>query len=74
MAKPSPRAPAPIVAEPGTPSPATSVAHSGTETGTLAAREQQARELQNFRGGRYIYLGSSVVVVLLVVLLVLLLV
>ncbi|HVT06519.1 MAG TPA: hypothetical protein VHO67_03640 [Polyangia bacterium] len=75
MANPSPRAPAPIVAEPTAPIPATSGEASGTEVGTLAAREQKARELQDFKGGRvYIYLGSGVVVVLLVVLLVLLLV
>lgn len=75
MAKPSPRAPAPVVGEPAAPIPATSVENNGAETGTLAAREQQARALQDFKGGRaYIYVGSSVVVVLLVVLLVLLLV
>lgn len=75
MANPAPKAPAPIAAEPASPVPATSVETSGVEAGNLAVREQQARQLQDFKGGRaYIYLGSSVVVVLLVVLLVLLLV
>src|SRR5439155_9950164 len=44
-ANPSPSAPAPIAAEPASPIPATSVENSGTETATLAAREQQARQL-----------------------------
>ena len=69
-ANPPPRAPAPIAAESGSPIHS----NSGTEIGRLAAREQQARQLQDFKGGRAIILGSSVVVVLLVVLLVLLLV
>jgi hypothetical protein len=72
-ANPSPGAPAPIAAEPTSPIPAPSVENSGTEIANLAAREQQARQLQDFQGGRAIYLGS-VVVVLLIVLLVLLLV
>ena len=70
-ANPPPRAPAPIAAESGSP---IRDSNSGTEIGRLAAREQQARQLQDFKGGRAIILGSSVVVVLLVVLLVLLLV
>jgi hypothetical protein len=40
----------------------------------LAAREQQSKELQSFRGGGvYVYLGSGALAVLVVVLLILLL-
>ncbi len=74
-ANPLTRPPTPLAAEPASPIPATSVDNGGPEIASLAARQQQARQLQNFKGGRgYIYVGSSVVVVLLVVLLVLLLV
>jgi hypothetical protein len=46
------------------------------EATELAAREQQSKELQNFRGGEgvYVYVGSGVLVVLVVVLLILLIV
>lgn len=75
MARPATAAPAPLAAAPASPAPAPSAENSGRETGTLAAREAQARELQDFKGGRvYVVLGSSVIVVVLVVLLILLLV
>ena len=52
---------------------APSPAPSGPSLAELAAREQQAQQLADFRGGDvYIYAGSGVVLVLVVVLLVLL--
>lgn len=42
------------------------------EAATFAAREQQSRNLENFKGGGlYIYMGSGAVLVLLIVLLIL---
>jgi hypothetical protein len=47
---------------------------SGSETSNLEAREQQARELQDFRGGGVtIYIGSGVLFILLIILLIVLL-
>lgn len=75
MAAPAPRPPAPLAAEPAPASPVTSPGTAGTETGALAAREHQARQLQDFKGGQvYVYIGGSVLVVVLVVILVLLLI
>lgn len=47
---------------------------ASSEAAQLAQREQQAQDLQNYRGGEgvYIYLGSGVLVVLVVILLILL--
>jgi hypothetical protein len=43
-----------------------------TEQSALAAREEQARDLQNFKGGGvYIYLGSGAAIVLVIILLIL---
>jgi len=75
MANSAPRTPAPVTAESAPASSVTSPATPGAETGALAAREQQARQLQDFKGGQvYVYIGGSVLVVVLVVILVLLLV
>lgn len=75
MANPAPRSPAQVAVGSGSTLPATPVESSDSETRSLAEREQQARELQDFKGGRvYVVLGSSVLVVVLIVLLVLLLV
>jgi len=45
----------------------------GSEAATLATREQQARNLQDFKGGGVtIYIGSGVLLILLIILLILL--
>jgi len=75
MANSAPRSPAPMTAESAPTGSVTAPATAGAETGALAAREQQARQLQDFKGGEvYVYIGGSVLVVVLVVILVLLLV
>jgi len=52
-------------------SPAQPSAH--TEESALDAREKQAQDLQNFRGGgAYVYIGGGATFVLLVILLILL--
>jgi hypothetical protein len=50
-------------------------AATGGEAADLAAREQRAKDLQDFRGGEgvYIYVGSGVLLVVIIVLLLLLL-
>ena len=46
---------------------------SGSEAASLATREQQTRNLQDFRGGGVtIYIGSGVLLVVLIILLILL--
>jgi hypothetical protein len=46
---------------------------SGSEAASLATREQQARNLQDFRGGGVtIYIGSGVLFVALIILIILL--
>jgi cobalamin biosynthesis Mg chelatase CobN len=46
---------------------------SSSEAGSLAAREQQARDLQDFKGGGVsIYIGSGVLFIVLIILLILL--
>ena len=75
MANPAPRSPAPVAAESAPAVPVTPPGTAGAESDALAAREQQARQLQDFEGGRvYVAIGSSVLVVILIVILVLLLV
>ena len=46
---------------------------SDSEAGSLATREQQARNLQDFKGGGVtIYIGSGVLLIVLIILLILL--
>jgi len=46
---------------------------SGSEAASLTTREQQARNLQDFRGGGVtIYIGSGVLLIVLIILLILL--
>lgn len=46
---------------------------SASEAASLAAREHQARDLQDFRGGGVtIYIGSGVLLIVLIILLILL--
>jgi hypothetical protein len=56
--------------------PAATAPAAAGESAELAAREQQAKQLQDFRGGEgvYLYVGGGVLAVLAVVLLVLLIV
>lgn len=57
----------------GRSNPSSPTPSSGSSLDELAAREQQAKQLADFRGGDvYIYAGSGVVLVLVIVLLVLL--
>jgi len=45
----------------------------GSETTSLATREQQSRDLQDFKGGGVtIYIGSGVLLIVLIILLILL--
>jgi hypothetical protein len=65
--------PAPRDATPAPVAPATA-AEAEAEAGRLAAREQQAKQARDFRGGAvYIYAGSGVVLALVIVLLIILL-
>jgi hypothetical protein len=53
---------------------ASTQAAAETERGAFAAREKQAQDVQNFKGGDgYIYIGGGATLVLLIILLVLLL-
>ena len=73
MAKPAPKDPAPLAAQAVSTVPAASDEDNGAQTESLAAREQKARELQDFKGGGvYIYLGSGALLVVVVILLILL--
>jgi hypothetical protein len=65
--------PAPISA-PASTAPAPAASDEGARTTSLAAREQQARDLQDFKGGSgvAIYASSGAILVALIVLLVLL--
>jgi hypothetical protein len=77
---PAPSAPAPRAPTAPTPSaPAPSTGRTGlalaVELAALAAREQQARELQDFRGGESvsIYIGGGALTVVAIILLIVLL-
>lgn len=55
------------------PVPAATRGAQPTESTTLAAREKQAQNLQDFKGGEGVYIyGSGVLLVLIIVLLILL--
>src|SRR5579871_4529251 len=57
----------------GCPGGAATTPASGSEAASLAAREQQTRDLQDFRGGGVtIYIGSGVLLILLIILLIIL--
>ena len=67
-----PPAPAAMVAR-GGPAGSGAIPSSGSEATGLQAREQQARELQDFKGGGVtIYIGSGVLLIVLIILLILL--
>lgn len=68
-----PPAPAAAVARAGTAAGSVATSSGGSEATSLATREQQARELQDFRGGGVtIYIGSGVLLIVLIILLILL--
>jgi hypothetical protein len=72
FAKPlPPSAPAPI----GAPAETTATqASTASESASLAQREQQAPDLQNFKGGAVaVYIGSGALLVIIIVLLIILL-
>jgi hypothetical protein len=75
---PAPSAPAPRAPTPSAPAPSTGRTGLAlaVELATLAAREQQARELQDFRGGEgvNIYIGGGALMVVAIILLIVLIV
>jgi hypothetical protein len=69
-----PTGPAPLpalVTETAARTPAAARTTSALEAAQLAAREKQAQDLQNFKGGEgvYIYMGSGVLLVAVIILL-----
>jgi hypothetical protein len=76
LARTEPRLP-PAATQPVTPA-ATPVAANaattnGAEAATYAQREQQSKNLQDFKGGAvYVYFGSGVVLALIIIILILL--
>jgi hypothetical protein len=75
MAKPAAKDPAPLMARAISTGREAGAADNGTDTESLAGREQRARQLQDFKGGGvYIYLGSGALLVVIVVILLVLLV
>ncbi len=72
-AKPAPAEPVPLSAPVASTALATSTSSDPAATESLAAREKQAPQLQDFKGGRvYIYLGSGAILVIVIILLILL--
>jgi len=71
LAAPPPSPPA--ASQPVAPAPATKTQTAQDEATEMAQREQQASDLQDFKGGAvYLYFGSGVALVLLIILIVLL--
>src|ERR1700733_14397670 len=65
--------PAAMVTRAGTTGRSEATPSSDSEAGSLATREQQTRNLQDFRGGGVtIYIGSGVLLIVLIILLILL--
>jgi hypothetical protein len=57
----------------GTTDRSTAISSSNAEAASLTTREQQARNLQDFKGGGVtIYIGSGVLLIVLIILLILL--
>ncbi|HTB61481.1 MAG TPA: hypothetical protein VLC06_26620 [Polyangia bacterium] len=62
-----------MVTRAGTTGSSEATPSSDSEAGSLATREQQTRNLQDFRGGGVtIYIGSGVLLIVLIILLILL--
>ena len=62
-----------MVTRTGTAENSAAMSPSGSESASLATREQQARHLQDFKGGGVtIYIGSGVLLIVLIILLILL--
>ena len=71
LAAPPPSPPA--ATQPVAPAPATQKQAAPDEATEMAQREQQASDLQDFKGGAvYLYFGSGVALVLLIILIVIL--
>ena len=63
-----------MVSRAGTTGSSAAAPSSDSEAANLATREQQTRNLQDFRGGGVtIYIGSGVLLIVLIILLILLL-
>ena len=77
VAKAEPRLP-PAATQPATPATApvatnAAASTSGGEAAQYAQREQQAKDVQDFKGGAvYVYFGSGVVLALIIIILILL--
>ena len=70
----APETPAAMVSRAGTTGSSAAAPSSDSEAANLATREQQTRNLQDFRGGGVtIYIGSGVLLIVLIILLILLL-
>ena len=70
---PEPAQPPAFAATETTETGTSAASSTGSESGGLAQREQQARNLQDFKGGSaVIFVGSGTVLILLIVLLILL--
>ena len=68
-----PESPAAMVTRAGTSESTAATPSRDPETASLATREQQTRNLQDFRGGGVtIYIGSGVLLIVLIILLILL--
>jgi hypothetical protein len=68
-----PEPPPAMVSRTGTTDSSAATPASGSEAASLATREQQARDLQDFKGGGVtIYIGSGVLLIVLIILLILL--
>jgi hypothetical protein len=68
-----PQSPASMVSRSGPTGGSASTPSSDSEATSLATREQQARNLQDFKGGGVtIYIGSGVLLIVLIILLILL--
>lgn len=69
LASPVPASPPPVTST----TAATGGRTPTSETANLAAREKQAQDVQDFKGGEgvYIYFGSGAVLVLVIILLIL---
>lgn len=68
-----PESPAAMITRAGTTGNSAANCSSDSEAASLATREQQTRNLQDFKGGGVtIYIGSGVLLIVLIILLILL--
>jgi peptidoglycan/LPS O-acetylase OafA/YrhL len=70
LAKSEPPAPAPVVAQTTAPRAPAASAGTAAESESLAAREQKAPDLQDFKGGAaVVYIGGTTLLVILLIIL-----